>query len=45
MMYCDVCGAIIFNLVYHTGDMKHKFCGAECSLAFHMELKEKENGE
>lgn len=44
MYTCDVCGKAVFNIVYHTPGYTHKFCGAECSLAYYTKLKEKENG-
>ena len=44
MMYkCYVCGlSLMLGMIkYHTADKTKVFCGAECSVKYHREQKEK----
>ena len=45
MLYCFVCESILLpmNIKYHTADKSKFFCGAECSLKYHAEQKEKKH--
>jgi len=42
MNKCSECGVTYFTSPYHTQDMQHIFCGAQCSLTWH-DKQEKED--
>jgi hypothetical protein len=45
MNKCSDCGVTYWwTSPYHTHDMQHIFCGAECSLKWH-DKQEKDDGE
>ena len=44
---CSTCSKqlAVGDIKYHTADKTKIFCGASCSLTYHQQLKEKEDGE
>mgnify|MGYP001237168837 CR=1 FL=1 len=42
MKTCSQCGVTYFISPYHTADMKHTFCGAECSVKWYAENRREE---
>lgn len=46
ILKCFVCGldVQVHEIKYHTADRTKVFCGAECSVKHHAEIKEANNG-